>query len=443
MHQGEQTLFNHSEAKISVIIPVYNSGTYLKRTIRCLQEQFFSTIEIIFVDDFSTDNSVNIILQSMETDQRIKLIKNDRHQGAGICRNCGLKVARGEYAIFLDADDYFYPNMLEVTYRYARQEKADVVVFGREVVDMSKSADEDGILSIKYDLYGNRVINGDDVTVKDYNQAAFIPWNKLVRKQFLTDHNISFQDLPANNDVYYSFSVMISAEKIVYVDNILIRYYKNLPQSLTRGRSHKNYLPEAITNCILYARNFAELRKYKTISEYLLKIIKREIATGTNDEITDKVCRLIKNQDVTGWIDDCIENKTFNHIDILFLQALKCNEINDKMSAETWEAIKLSRLIEKVHSSNKKIALWGCGRRGKKWLELMKHNRINIDYVIDENLSMQGEKIYGFLVQNYETVKDDIDVIFLAIANTTIISEIKQRVKQQIVLEEGEWEVYV
>lgn len=443
MHQGEQTLFNHSEAKISVIIPVYNSGTYLKRTIRCLQEQFFSTIEIIFVDDFSTDNSVNIILQSMKTDQRIKLIKNDRHQGAGICRNCGLKVARGEYAIFLDADDYFYPNMLEVTYRYARQEKADVVVFGREVVDMSKSADEDGILSIKYDLYGNRVINGDDVTVKDYNQAAFIPWNKLVRKQFLTDHNISFQDLPANNDIYYSFSVMISAEKIVYVDNILIRYYKNLPQSLTRGRSHKNYLPEAITNCILYARNFAGVRKYKTISEYLLKIIKREIATGTNDEITDKVCRLIKNQDVTGWIDDCIENKTFNHIDILFLQALKCNEINDKMSAETWEAIKLSRLIEKVHSSNKKIALWGCGRRGKKWLELMKHNRINIDYVIDEKLSMQGEKIYGFSVQNYETVKDDIDVIFLAIANTTIISEIKQRVKQQIVLEEGEWEVYV
>ncbi len=443
MHQGEQTLFNHSEAKISVIIPVYNSGTYLKRTIRCLQGQFFSTIEIIFVDDCSTDNSVNIILQSMKTDQRIKLIKNDRHQGAGICRNCGLKVARGEYAIFLDADDYFYPNMLEVTYRCARQEKADVVVFGREVVDMSKSADEDGILSIKYDLYGNRVINGDDVTVKDYNQAAFIPWNKLVRKQFLTDHNISFQDLPANNDIYYSFSVMISAEKIVYVDNILIRYYRNLPQSLTRGRSHKNYLPEAIANCILYAHNFAGLRKYKTISEYLLKIIKREIATGTNDEITDKVCRLINNQDVTGWIDDCIENKTFNHIDTLFLQALKCNEINDKMSAETWEAIKLSRLIEKVHSSNKKIALWGCGRRGKKWLELMKHNRINIDYVIDEKLSMQGEKIYGFSVQNYETVKDDIDVIFLAIANTTIISEIKQRVKQQIVLEEGEWEVYV
>ena len=143
------------------------------------------------------------------------------------------------------------------------------------------------------------------------------------------------------------------------------------------------------------------------------------------------------------WIDDCIKNKVFKYEDNLFMQALKYNQINDNISAEKWEAFRLSGFIEKVHSSNKKIALWGCGRHGRRWLELMKQYKIKIDYVIDENTSMHGETVYGFPVQNYETVKNDIDVIFLTIANTMIISEIRQKVKQQIVLEEGEWEVNV
>lgn len=444
MYQSMQTMTDNNKVKVSVIIPVYNSSMYLKRTIHCLQEQFFREIEIIFVDDFSTDNSVDIILQFIRTDKRMKIIKNNRHHGAGVCRNRGLKAAVGEYVIFLDSDDYFYPNMLEITYRCARQEKADVVVFGREVVDMAKPVDEDGIASVKYDSYGNRVVIGEDAVVKDYNQAAFIPWNKLVRRQFLSDHNIWFQDLPANNDIYYSFSVMTSAGKIIYIDSILIRYYKNLPQSLTLGRRYKNYLPEAIANCIVFAqKHFYASNKYKMINEYLLKIIKREITSGEDCEITDKINRLIENKNVMFWIDDCIKNKVFKYEDNLFMQALKYNQINDNMSAEKWEAFRLSGFIEKVHSSNKKIALWGCGRHGRRWLELMKQYKIKIDYVIDENTSMHGETVYGFPVQNYETVKNDIDVIFLTIANTMIISEIRQKVKQQIVLEEGEWEVNV
>ena len=85
MYQSMQTMTDNNKVKVSVIIPVYNSSMYLKRTIHCLQEQFFREIEIIFVDDFSTDNSVDIILQFIRTDKRMKIIKNNRHRGAGIC----------------------------------------------------------------------------------------------------------------------------------------------------------------------------------------------------------------------------------------------------------------------------------------------------------------------------------------------------------------------
>jgi len=430
-----------SKVRVSVIIPVYNSYAYLNRTIHCMQEQFFENIEVIFVDDCSTDDSVNLIMQFMKEDERIKLIQNDNHRGAGTCRNCGLKIATGEYVIFLDSDDYFYPNMFEISYKRAKQENVDVVVFGREIVDVTAPADEYGVPSIMYDSYEARVVYGDNATIKDYSQGAFIPWNKLVRRQFILDNDIRFQDLPSNNDIFYSFSVITSAKKIVYVDSILVRYYKSLPASLTSGRVRKNYLPEAIANCISYAqRQFCMASRYKVVNGYLLKVIKREIASGENDEIKDKVGRLIEYEDVITWIDSCIKDKVFKNEDLMFLQTLKLNHIEDNMTVEKLEALGLSRYIEKLHSLNRKVALWGCGRRGKRWLDLIERNKIDIDYVIDENTNIQGKVINGFLVQSYESVKDDIDVVLLMIANTKIVSEVKELVKDKMILEEGEWE---
>lgn len=429
-----------NDVKVSVIIPVYNSSAYLERTICCLQEQFFGKIEVIFVDDFSADNSVSVIQQFMEKDDRIKLIQNDNHQSAGVCRNRGLEVASGEYVIFLDSDDYFYPNMLEIAYRRAKQENADVAVFSREIVDMTVPADEYGLLSIKYDSYEERVVCGDSATIKDYSQGAFIPWNKLVRRQFILDNNIHFQDLPSNNDMYYSFSVITSAEKIVYIGNILIRYYKSLPTSLTSGRIKKNYLPEAVSSCISYfLKHFYMSSRNKMVNRYLLKVIKRDIASGEKAEIADKVERLIKHQDTMIWIDNCIRDKVFNKEDTIFLQALKLNHIEDDMTVEKLEALGLSRFIEKLHSSNRKVALWGCGRRGRRWLELIERNKVDIDYVIDENINIQGKMVNGFVVRSYESVKDDIDVILLMIANPAIVLEIKGLAKERIILEEGEW----
>lgn len=431
---------SNNRVSISVIIPVYNSAVYLNRTIRCLQEQFFGEIEIIFVNDFSTDNSANIIQHFMKNDERIKLIQNSQHQGAGVCRNSGLKMAIGEYVIFLDSDDYFYPNMFEIAYKRAKQEDADVVVFGREIVDMTLSADEYGILPIKYDVYENRVVCGDDVRISDYSQGAFVPWNKLVRKQLIIENNICFQDLPSNNDIFYSFAVITTAKKIVYVNNVLIRYYKNLPQSLTLERIKKNYLPEAIAKCIEYTQNNLFMsRRYKGVNQYLLKIIKREIASGECDEITEKVRRLIENQNVVLWINNCIKEKIFKNEDIIFLQALRLNQIEGNMTVDKLEALGLARFIEKMHGSNKKVALWGCGRRGKRWLELIEKNKIKIDYVIDENTDMQGEIINGFIVHSYESVKGDIDVILLMIADSVISEQIKEIAKDKAIFEEGEW----
>lgn len=175
------------------------------------------------------------------------------------------------------------------------------------------------------------------------------------------------------------------------------------------------------------------------VNRYLLKVIKRDIASGEKAEIADKVERLIKHQDTMIWIDNCIRDKVFNKEDTIFLQALKLNHIEDDMTVEKLEALGLSRFIEKLHSSNRKVALWGCGRRGRRWLELIERNKVDIDYVIDENINIQGKMVNGFVVRSYESVKDDIDVILLMIANPAIVLEIKGLAKERIILEEGEW----
>lgn len=104
---------------VSVVIPVYNSEKYLSRCIGTLQNQTLQSIEFIFVDDCSTDNSSAIIEKHAHTDPRIRLIHNANNSGPGVTRNVGIKEAQGQYVGFLDPDDYLSPTFYETLYNAA------------------------------------------------------------------------------------------------------------------------------------------------------------------------------------------------------------------------------------------------------------------------------------------------------------------------------------
>lgn len=98
---------------VSIIIPVYNASRFLEETINSIQEQTYSNLEAIFIDDCSSDNSYDIIKQYQKNDKRIKVIKNKINNGVAISRNNGIDYAKGEYLCFLDADDKWHPKKLE------------------------------------------------------------------------------------------------------------------------------------------------------------------------------------------------------------------------------------------------------------------------------------------------------------------------------------------
>ena len=112
---------------VSVIVPVYNAGAFLRRTLDCICGQTLRDIEIILVDDGSTDDSRSILQEYAARDPRITLLQQE-HEYAGAARNKGMAIARGKYLSFLDADDIFEPTMLEKMVKRAEEVAADVVV---------------------------------------------------------------------------------------------------------------------------------------------------------------------------------------------------------------------------------------------------------------------------------------------------------------------------
>ena len=114
--------------KVSVIIPVYNAQQYLKQCLDSICQQTLHEIEIICIDDGSTDDSLRILQEYTKKESRLQIL-TQKNQGAGAARNCGLRAAKGLYLSFLDADDFFEPNMLEEALNEIETYKADFICF--------------------------------------------------------------------------------------------------------------------------------------------------------------------------------------------------------------------------------------------------------------------------------------------------------------------------
>lgn len=132
--------------KVSVIIPVWNPGSGIRRCVDSLRSQTLEDIEMIFVDDCGTDGAMDLVHSAAAEDSRIRIITNAENVGPGISRNAGIDIAHGEYLSFVDADDYVSLNFLEVLYTKAKSEDLDIVK-GRIVYKL-----EDGTEAVHADL---------------------------------------------------------------------------------------------------------------------------------------------------------------------------------------------------------------------------------------------------------------------------------------------------
>lgn len=219
--------------KVSVVIPVYNGETYLRQCLDSVCAQTLEEIEIICVDDGSMDSSRAILEEYREKDPRFRLIYHSENQGLPGARNSGQAEAQGEYLIFWDCDDFFEPKALELLYQRATETDADICVCGadRYFDDKGKQFPH-AYLDLKrvpknMETF-NRFTNPEHIL--DFTCEAV--WNKLYRRAFLEEHEITTPPFPFGEDVYHTSVALCLAERIATVKNVLVHYRVNNPNSL-------------------------------------------------------------------------------------------------------------------------------------------------------------------------------------------------------------------
>lgn len=185
-------------AKISIIVPIYNAGPYLKKCLDSLVNQTLKDIEIICVLDCPTDGSGIIAKQYAAKDNRIKIVENKSNLHVGESRNVGLSVATGDFIGFVDDDDYCEQNMFELLYENAIREHALVASCNRDCIDMINNT---CFLAPQFFYKKNNSCYEllKQVLTAQLSSNAFVIWNKIYKTDFISNNKIKFL-----NTKYYS-----------------------------------------------------------------------------------------------------------------------------------------------------------------------------------------------------------------------------------------------
>jgi len=202
--------------KVSVIVPVYNVEAYLTECLNSIVNQTFDDIEIILVDDGSTDLSGNIMNEFAKKDSRI-IIYSQLNQGVSAARNSGISLASGEYILFVDSDDSILENSIETIYKQATETNADIVIGnvlycyqdGRQIKAFHRTQEMNNI-----------IISGDICFMKLMEVNAYPPLTYLlfIKREFLKKNELYFKKDVIHEDELWCVQALFNAKRVSLID---------------------------------------------------------------------------------------------------------------------------------------------------------------------------------------------------------------------------------
>ena len=226
-------------AKVSVIVPFHNVEKYISKCLTSLIYQSLEDIEIICINDASTDNSKNIVQQYLENDKRIILLNVDNVSGQSYARNLGMEIASGEYIGFVDSDDWVELDMFEKMYNKAKSVDSDITMCQAQLYDDKEQTfytnDYYSLKSIE--KYGDKVFTPEE-TKDEILNINVVLWNKIYKREFLQNTLVKFQNGYIYEDLPFFFEIYLKAQRI----NILWEapyYYRQNRQFSTMQNSDK------------------------------------------------------------------------------------------------------------------------------------------------------------------------------------------------------------
>lgn len=261
-------------AKVSIVVPVYNAERFLAQCLDSLVGQTFHDLEILCVNDGSTDQSLEILDEYAARDRRLKVFtKENEGKGAAPARNLGLSRATGEYILFLDSDDFFERDMVESLVRKAEEVRADVVICRADIFDEAKKHTQK-YLHISF----QNVPDKDPFSYEDCPEHIFqisdvVAWNKLYRRDLLEKNRLRFEPIPISDEQYIAMLAPVFAGRISCVDKVFVHYRINSGQ--TQNDASPSHPESAYAATYSVVERMREAGIYETVKKSYLNVAMR------------------------------------------------------------------------------------------------------------------------------------------------------------------------
>lgn len=222
-------------AKVSVVIPVYNIAAHLEECLDSVVGQSLTDLEILCVDDGSTDESPDILRAYEERDERVRVLTQP-NAGPGEARNRGLAAATGEYLIFLDSDDRFEEKFLERMVCRAEETGGDTVICRSVEFDTHSGAERPSDWMVKTHLTPGDVFSPEEAADTLFQFTYGWPWDKLYRTDFIRKNGLRFPPLRNSEDLVFVFSALACSERIALLPEVLVHHRVNRRGSVSNSR---------------------------------------------------------------------------------------------------------------------------------------------------------------------------------------------------------------
>lgn len=291
---------------ISVIVPVYNVEKYLNRCVESICSQTYDNLEIILVDDGSTDHSGSMCDDFAVTDKRISVV-HKQNGGLSDARNAGMAVANGEYICFFDSDDWVEKDVLEKAQKALTESVADIAIWGfsKDFVDAQES------------VLRSETLNKSACVCSKANKEYFLfaedsglamvgyAWNKLYRRSILVENELEFEKgVSLVEDMLFNAQAISAANAIVFVDTIGTHYIQRGRETLG-AKFYPNFYELKLRACcareaLLKAYGATEEEVYKIMESSYLAAIKSSCRMACQTNSLSRKDRLNYMKEVCG-----------------------------------------------------------------------------------------------------------------------------------------------
>lgn len=428
--------------EISVIMPLFNAQKYLPEALQSVLNQTYKDFELICIDDCSADGTRSILEEFQKKDARVRIMINKKHLGAAPSRNKGLKAAQGKYVLFLDGDDVFEEELFEKADSAMEKYQADIVLFEylhvpTETIYVKKTRERSIDFSEKYCQ--------EPFEMCDYQPSEFIWWadspcNRMLRRDFLEQNELEFQNLPSSNDVYFAQMALFCAKRIICLDDRRVMVYARdhlEPQRISNQRTpmcayyametvckelkernmigrYASYLYHRLPTYFIYVLTSPQYEKYnKDFYDFLHKegILKCLEYGKEYWEQFDEYDKYL----LECFLNNTYESRWFEHLDTYFQLYLK------KRGGKIREFIGTESL------KNKKIVLWGVGVNGKILLDYLEEYSVKIAGIVDCDMSKQGRIVNGYEI--FDPAICDCEADYIIVTSKQLSQEVRVLVR--------------